>query len=198
MEPAPGDLRIVQALLNTAGIDQRTEQLVSPRALADWLMHWTLLSRGSELGPTDLERMLEIRAGLRALVRANRGQVPAPEAVERLDLAASAATLRVRFAGVGGATLVPASGGLDEALARLFEIVAVAHRDGHWQRLKLCIDKPCRSAFYDFSNGRSAKWCTARCGNKGSARTYRRRRKHYQLRAARERHAALRSQPDNS
>ncbi len=187
IEPAPGELRIVQAWLNTAGAGDRLEELRSPRALADWLERWSLLRRGSELQPADLEQAILIRSGLRSLIATNVGPPPAAEVTAMLDRAAAAVPIRVRFASDGSVRLEPTAEGLGEALARLFEIVALGQRDGHWRRLKLCRREGCQAAFYDFSNGLSAKWCSRRCGNKGSSRTYRGRSKRYREQRRRER-----------
>ncbi len=189
IEPAPGDLRIVQAWVNTDRSD-RGEELSAPRVLADWLKHWDLLSRGTELEPADHGQAIEARSGLRALIRANHGPPPAPAVTAALDRMAAAAPIRVRFFSDGGARLEPVTSGLGEALARLFEIVALAQRAGRWRRLKLCQRRDCRAAFYDFSPGVSAKWCSRRCGTKGSSKTYRGRRKRYREQARRQRPAS--------
>lgn len=189
IEPAPGDLRIVQAWVNTDR-SGRGEELTGPRALADWLEHWSLLYRGTELEPADHKHALEVRSGLRALIRANHGPSPSPEMVAVLDRAAAAAPIRVRFFSDGSVRLEPTASGLGAALAGLFEIVALAQRDGHWRRLRQCQRQECRAAFYDFSPGVSAKWCSRRCGNKGSSKTYRGRRKRYREQARRQRPAS--------
>ncbi|MCP3956250.1 MAG: CGNR zinc finger domain-containing protein [bacterium] len=187
IEPAPGDLRIVQALINTGLPGHRGDVLASPRALADWLALWGLLSRGSDLAPADVEHAASVRSGLEALVRASHGPPPAPEVVEMLDRAAVAAPRRTRFDIDGSVRVEPVDAGLTGALARLFRIVALAHRDDQWRRLKLCAREGCGAAFYDFSHACSASWCSRRCGNKGSSQTYRERRKRYRARARRDR-----------
>ncbi len=187
VEPAPGDLRIVQALVNSAGAGGRGEELSSPRALADWLARWGLMGRGAEPTPADLEQMRSVRAGLEAAIRASHGPPPAPEVVDRLDAAAASAPVRVRFDSAGGARFEADATGFAGALAGLFAEVALAHHDDRWQRLKLCPREGCGAAFYDFSSARAAKWCSRRCGNKGSSETYRGRRKRYRARQRRER-----------
>ena len=103
IEPAPGDLRIVQALIITGTPPYRRGELASPRALADWLERWGLLDRDSELAPADVEQAAAVRSALEALVRANHGPPPAPEIVQTLDRAAAAAPRRTRFAADGSA-----------------------------------------------------------------------------------------------
>ncbi len=53
--PAPGELRIVQELVNTANLEAKTDVWSSPAALADWLMRQALLLSGTELDGTDVE-----------------------------------------------------------------------------------------------------------------------------------------------
>ena len=187
LEPAPGDLRIIQAFVNTARSDSKGEELGSARALTDWLARWDLLSRGVELGPADFEAGLEIRAGFRSMILANHGVTPAPEVVELLDRTSVAAPIHVRVGADGSTRREPGVEGLGEAWAHLFDIFALSQRDDRWRRLKLCARDGCRAAYYDFSNARLAKWCSARCGARGSSKTYRARKKRYIERARRER-----------
>ncbi|MCP3963706.1 MAG: hypothetical protein GY719_38205 [bacterium] len=190
IEPAPGDLRIVQALVITGTPPYRRGRLSSPRALADWLVHWGLLSRRCELTPADVEQAVSVRSGLEALVRASHGPAPSPEVVEMLDRAAVGAPRRTRITADGGARVEPVDEGFTGAVAHLFRIVALAHRDDHWRRLKLCVREGCGAAFYDFSNGVTGKWCTQRCGNRLKSLTYRKRRKRYLEQLRRERKAS--------
>ncbi len=185
VRPAPADLRIVQALVSTAGNDSHPEELSSSSALTHWLRRWDLLGGDDEMTEADLGRLLEVRAALRSLIRANRGPEPSPETLEVLDRFAAGAPLRARFG--GGRRFEPGADGLAAALARLFEIVIVADYVGRWERLKLCARDGCGAAYYDFSSARSAKWCSARCGDRGSSQTYRDRRKRYKARRRQQR-----------
>jgi predicted RNA-binding Zn ribbon-like protein len=173
LRPAPGDLRILQALLNTADAVAGTDELGSPRALAGWLARWGLAAAEAEIGAAELERAIALRDGLRALARANVGLPLDKDAVAGLDRAAAAATFRVRF--VGLATRVePAVDGLDGAFARLVRIAARAREDGSWKRLKVCDNEACGRSFYDFSRNGSGRWCVQRCANLIKSRIYRR------------------------
>jgi predicted RNA-binding Zn ribbon-like protein len=176
LPPAPGELRVVQAFVNTRDIEEDTDELESPEALGAWLAAWGLLARGPAPGLRELEQAKEVREALRGLLLANNGAPLEPKTVEILDQAAEKASLRVGFGTDGIATLQPAATGWEGALARLLELVVVARIDGSWPRLKACPNEECHWAFYDFSKNRSSKWCTMkRCGNLMNARAYRKR-----------------------
>lgn len=187
LAPAPGDLRIVQALVNTRDLERGTDELATPRALADWLARRGLLPAGTELGATDVGRVIEVREALRAMLLANNGGRQAEKAVADLDRVASEAPVVVRF-GAGFETRFEAGDrGLGGALGRLFAIVASARLEGSWPRFKACADGDCRAAFYDGSPNRSGKWCSMRrCGNRRNSRVSKVRRRRYK--------AALRQQ----
>ncbi len=176
--PAPGDLRLVQAFVGTAVGAGGAEELTSPAALVDWLARWRLIAPGAKLTPADLERAVAVRAALRALIRINSGASPHAEALARLDAAAVEAPLVVRFGRDGSVRLEPSADGLASALGRLFATVTLARRDGLWRRVKLCANSECGRVFYDQSPNRSGRWCTNRCRSLLNARTYRRRHPH--------------------
>lgn len=173
---APGDLGIVQDFVNTAANDKEDERLKTPADLADLLVKSRLLPPGTPLTEEDLQRALDVRQGLRALLHVNNGGQPSEPAVERLDRAASPAPLRIRFEAGGSSRLEPSSQGYDGALAHLLAIVLEAQRGGEWARLKVCGNPGCRRAFYDGSKSRVAKWCGGTCSSLVHGRLYRHRR----------------------
>lgn len=188
LPPAPGELRVVQAFVNTRDIEEGTDELDSPAALAAWLAAWGLLAPGPAPGLRELEQAQEVREALRGLLLANNGAPLDPKTVEILDGVAEKASLRVGFGTDGIATLQPAVTGWEGALARLLQLVVVARIEGLWPRLKACPNDECNWAFYDFSKNRSSKWCTMkRCGNLMNARAYRRRRGAVHLAESRQR-----------
>ncbi len=175
LAPAPGELCIVQALVNTVDHRRRTDELRTPRALADWLQRWRLWGDSAELGDAELERALAVREGLRTLVAGNARQKVDAAALERLDQAMAKPTIRVRFA-AGTPQLEVAVGGFEGALGHLGRIVARANQEGVWRRLKVCRGEVCGWAFYDSSPNAKRKWCSMqRCGNRVKARTFRQR-----------------------
>lgn len=178
LPPAPGDLRVVQAFVNTRDIEEGTDELESPAALEAWLADWGLLAKGPPPGAGDLEQAKEVREALRGLLLANNGAPLDPKTAESLDRAAGEVSLRISVGPDGVADLEPAEAGWKGALARLLELVVVARIEGRWPRLKACPNDECHWAFYDFSKNRSSKWCTMkRCGNLMNARAYRSRKK---------------------
>jgi len=174
LPPAPGELRIVQAFLNTAPGWKTSEELTDPDALAGWLELWELIPQDTEIGKGELRRVLAVRQGLRAMVRARDGKA-APRAAEALDREAGRSRVRPRFQADGGVYYEVAAEGFEGALSRIFDAVRSAQLDGSWLLFKLCADPHCGQAFYDFSTNHGARWCREICGNRRSAASYRRR-----------------------
>lgn len=182
--PAPGDLALVQALVNTTSPEQGDE-LTNPRRLVDWLVRHQLLDAGVELGEEGLRRTLDARRGLRALLSAEMAGRKADAGVlGRLQQAAAGARAEVRFDDGGPVGFDSASRSLDDALGTLFAAVAAARLAGQWPLLKLCAREECRRAFFDDSQSRTGKWCTARCGDRVRAAAYRRTARYRQLRGS--------------
>ena len=171
MEPAPGELRLVQAFVNTSDLDAGTDQLASPQALADWLARHGLLPPGTGLSATDWQRALEVREGWRSLVAGALSE----RLAGALDRVTRAALLRPRHGADGSLRLEPAAAGLDGALGRLLAIVARAQVDGSWRQLKVCASGSCRAIFWDRSSNHSKRWCRPLCGNRTSSRISKRR-----------------------
>ncbi len=169
LKPAPGDLRLLQAFLNTAALE-----LDSPQALADWLELWGLMAPGVRLDQSDLERTIAVREATRTLLARGPAAV-VDAAAERLDQAMATATIRARFGSGRRIRLEPAPGGLDGALARLCAILAKAQFVGTWLRLKICGAPNCGAAFFDDSKNHSRRWCSTRCCSRVTSMNFRRR-----------------------
>ena len=82
LPPAPGQLRILQAFVNTIDLRAGTD-LAGPRALAEWLEHWGLAPPGLELTDDDLGKAKELREAVHTLIRCAPGK--APNAAARID-----------------------------------------------------------------------------------------------------------------
>ena len=176
---APGQLALVQALVNTQHGQGRYAhvELTSPEQLRAWLVAHRLLAAGTPVTPGDFRRVLQLREALRSLLGANNERETPASQVDVLNRLASNAPLTVRVQHDGVPTLEPDIAGVDGAIARLVGIVFTAMTDGTWARLKACRNERCQKAFYDTSKNRSGAWCSmAGCGSRFKARAYRHRR----------------------
>jgi predicted RNA-binding Zn ribbon-like protein len=179
-EPAPGELGLVQAFVNThydIEHDHGAEILHSPRALAGWLGARGLLSPArAGLSRTDLRRAVGVREGLRAMLHANNGADCDREALARLNQAATHPGIVIQFDADGRPRFEPHERDIDGALALMLAIVARAQLEGDWPRFKACPGDDCGWAFYDYSRNQASGWCSmAVCGSRSKARAYRRR-----------------------
>ena len=175
---APEPLRLVQRFVNSVDLESGEDELTSPDALRDWLAERGLMEGGGKVSAADLRRALDVREGLRAVLRHNNGLPLDETRVERLDGAVRRAGVRVRFTPGRDPELVPDAEGVDGAIGQLMAIVASAVEHGHWERLKACPREECEWAFYDNSKNRSGRWCSMEaCGNIEKARAFRERRR---------------------
>jgi predicted RNA-binding Zn ribbon-like protein len=175
---APGALALVQAFVNTVDFEPSKEDLRTPGQLYQWLCDHGLVEDGQSLDQQDLDRTLEFREALRALLLANNGGDLTADAIETINRVGHNARFVVRFDADGRSRLEPSVAGVDAAFARLLAIVNTAMTEGTWPRLKACRSHTCQWAFYDASKNRSGAWCSmAVCGSRSKARSYRERRR---------------------
>jgi predicted RNA-binding Zn ribbon-like protein len=175
---APAPLDVVQRFVNSVDLESGEDELTSPEALAAWLTGRGLMDAGERAAKADLRRAIDVREGLRALLAANNGLPLDAKKVERLDAAASRASVRVVFRPGAPPALSPEARGVDGAIARLMAIVAGAVEQGRWERLKACPREVCEWAFFDHSKNRSGRWCRMEeCGNIEKARAFRERQR---------------------
>ena len=174
--PAPGDLELVRAFINTWDADEDVETIPGPAELRGWLVAHGLLDGEAGVTVADHRQAVAVREALRAVLLANSGLDLDPDAAPVLDDAALRARLGVRFDAAGQVHTAPEAGGVAGAMGRLLAIVATAQEEGTWPRLKACLADDCQWAFYDLSRNRSAVWCDMKvCGNRQKVRSYRER-----------------------
>lgn len=172
----PGELRLVEELVNSVDLEGERDDLGNPSALAEWLREHGLAEAGATFGHEDVARAVAFREALRGLLLANNEGELDPRALATLNAAARGAELVVTLDSEGRARLEPESGGIDRVFGRLLGIVAQAQAEGTWDRLKACPWHSCHFAFYDNSRNRSRTWCSMSvCGNRAKAQAYRRR-----------------------
>ena len=171
-EPAEGDLRLVQDFVNTLDRENGVELFDGPEGLDAWLAH-----RGLDRGDrtrADVQRALELREALRAILLANHGGPDPGEAFDTLAAFARAAGLSPVF---DAPRLAPSAGGLDTVFGEILAVAFAAMLDGRWERLKACPRDVCGWVFHDRSPANRGTWCSMRiCGNRVKASAYYRRR----------------------
>ncbi len=190
--PAPGDLALVQAFINShydLEFEHGADLFATPAALTNWLDRRGLREptpKQALVTRADVRRAVAAREGLRALARANGEpadfaepvQPDLPETLAALNAAAAGAAVEVRFSERGPRFLPAAREGGERALGIVLAFAAGAMIDGSWTRLKVCPGDDCGWAFYDHSRNQSGRWCSmAVCGGRAKARGYYRRRR---------------------
>lgn len=172
---APGSLEMVRRFVNTLEVEDEIEHLDTVSGLGDWLREWDLPSSG--LTSDDLERAIELREALRALIGVAPGAVPEPGIVKRLNEALAGSGVALRFEANGSCRLQGAGSGLDVAFGLIAAAVREAMVTGSWDKLKICSAHTCGWAFYDHSRNHSRTWCRMQeCGNRAKVRAFRERR----------------------
>ena len=176
---APGDLWLVQELVNTRDVQPNTDELADVASLRSWLVAHGVLDEATaaEIDAADLERITAFREAMRELLRTNLGDPIPAGALGVLNAEAGRSALRVDFGHRGCAGLVPMGrSAADQVLGRLLAGVAAADVEGSWKRLKVCADDTCAWAYYDASRNASRSWCSMKsCGNRAKARRHRQR-----------------------
>ena len=177
-ELAPGELASVQRFINSADLEDGTDELRDVVGAVAWLRENLGLERGASLDEAARQRLLAVREGLRALALANNDGELDAAAVAAMRSAAG----EVRLTPVvdnGGVRLAMCTGGVDGVIARLLSTVAESTVDGTWRRLKACRSHTCVWAFYDRSKNASGAWCRmdGSCGNRDKVRRYRARKR---------------------
>src|SRR4051812_5842611 len=174
--PAPGELELVRAFVNTWDAEDDVENLSGPAELRDWLIEHDLLDGGARVTGADHRHAIETREALRAVLLANAGLDLDPGAAPVLDDAARRARLGVRFDQDGHVRTEPDAGGVGGALGRLLAMGAAAQEGGRGSGLKASLADACQGAYFARSGTPSGFWCDMKiCGNRRKVRSYRER-----------------------
>jgi predicted RNA-binding Zn ribbon-like protein len=179
--PAPGSLRLVQALVNTLSVEFERDLLGTRETAAAWLTAAGLLpadpapSAEPALSAAEHAALLELREAIRAVLAAHTSQAADQAAADRLTRALASCRLAVTARPDGGMSLASAD---HDPFSRALGVVAVAIAEaavtGTWARLKSCPGHLCGWAFYDRSAAARSRWCSMQlCGSRAKMRTYR-------------------------
>jgi predicted RNA-binding Zn ribbon-like protein len=178
-KPAPEPLRRVQGLINTIDRESGQDRLTEVGDARPWLEANGLLTSAHPLTADDLDVLVGVREGLRALVIHNTGgPTPDPAATAPLRALADEVPVRAALDGDGRVLVGPVGDSVRARLLGLLLVVEAAQRDGTWLHLKACANDDCQWAFYDRSRNHGGTWCDmSTCGNKLKNRDFRARRR---------------------
>jgi predicted RNA-binding Zn ribbon-like protein len=170
-KPAPGDLLLLQAFVNTFEADTGIDVLTECAEANSWLHQSGLVNTAVDLDDSGLARLRDVREAFRMLLVHNAGLGnPGPADIDLLNesLGDSAIVLRVDTEDQHSVQAVPTgTDPIGNATVRLLLIARDAQREGTWSRLKACSRSECRWAYYDRSHSQRGRWCDmATCGNR--------------------------------
>jgi predicted RNA-binding Zn ribbon-like protein len=162
---ADGELRLVQALLNTAALPKdpvvSPDLLDAPGSAAAWLES---VGVSPEIpGIRDLQNLRDaIRQAL--IQRDHEPDAEVPEIVIPTEISL----------GDRGTVRLDTDAGLRQ---RVLAAIYAAQLTGTWNRFKVCRNPECRVAFWDQSRNTSAAWHDSRtCGNLANLHSHRARK----------------------
>ncbi len=182
-KPAPGDLLLLQAFINTYEADTGRDLLSQQATANTWLHDSGLVPAGTDLDDSSLIRLREIREAFRTLLVHNAGPgSPSFRDLDVLNVSVSGSAVGFHIDTDDGWRVQEVPTGSDPvgvAAVRLLLIVRDAQREGTWERLKACSRRECRWAYYDRSHSRRGRWCDmASCGNRVKNQMLRNRKQH--------------------
>jgi len=173
--PAPGSLRLIQALVNTLNAEAGLDLLATRAEAAEWLVAGGLLATGSRLTGAEHQAFLELREAVRGVLAAHTDRLENPAAASRLAVALAPCRLGLAIGPAGDMQLVSTD---HDPFQRVIGAVAIAIAEaavgGTWARLKSCPAHLCGWAFYDRSASGQSRWCSMQlCGSRSKMRAYR-------------------------
>ena len=173
--PAPGSLRLVQALVNTLNAETGQDLLGTAPEAAAWLGAVGLLPPGSVLAGPQQAALLELREATRQVLSGHIHRWDDPVAACRLTMALAPCRLTLAVEPAGGVRLVSADyDPFSRVIGGIAAAIAAAATAGTWARLKCCPGRRCGWAFYDRSASSRSRWCSMQiCGARAKMRAYR-------------------------
>lgn len=173
--PAPGSLRLVQALVNTYNGESGKDLLCSADDAARWIAAAGLLPAGSSLSGTEQRALVELREAIRQVLGTHNKGVADAEAASRLTVALSSCRLVPSAQPAGSVQLICSDHDpFARVVGQVAVVIAEAAAHGTWERLKSCPGHQCGWAFYDRSASGRSRWCSMDlCGARSKMRAYR-------------------------
>src|SRR5437667_6409325 len=159
--PAPGSLRLIQALVNTLNAETGRDLLGTAPEAVRWLTAGRLLPAGAALTGAQQVALLELREATRQVLGGHAERREDPEAAGRLTMALAPSRLTLAVDPAGGVRLVSADHDpFSRVIGGVAAAIAAAAMAGTWARLKCCPGQRCGWAFYDRSSSSRSRWCS--------------------------------------
>ena len=173
--PAPGSLRLIQALVNTLNAETGRDLLGTAPEAGRWLTAAGLLPGGSVVTGVQRAALAELREATRQVLGSHVERREDPEAAGRLTMALAPSRLTMAVDPAGGVRLVSADHDpFSRVIGAVAAAIAEAATTGTWARLKCCPGRRCGWAFYDRSASSRSRWCSMQiCGARAKMRAYR-------------------------
>jgi predicted RNA-binding Zn ribbon-like protein len=173
--PAPGSLRLIQALVNTLNAETDRDLLGTVAEAARWLAAARLMPAGSHLTGAQHGALLELREAIRQVLSGHAERRDDPAAAARLTMALACCRLALAVDPAGDVRLVSADHDpFSRVVGEVAMAIAAAAAAGTWGRLKCCPGLRCGWAFYDRSASSRSRWCSMQlCGARSKMRAYR-------------------------
>jgi predicted RNA-binding Zn ribbon-like protein len=173
--PAPGSLRLIQALVNTLNAETGRDLLGTAPEAGRWLTAAGLLPGGSVVTGVQRAALAELREATRQVLGSHVERREDPEAAGRLTMALAPSRLTLAVDPAGGVRLVSADHDpFSRVIGAVAAAIAEAATTGTWARLKCCPGRRCGWAFYDRSASSRSRWCSMQiCGARAKMRAYR-------------------------
>ncbi len=173
--PAPGSLRLIQALVNTLNAETGRDLLGTVPEAARWLTAVGLLPPRSALTGVQQAALVELREATRQVLSGHVERREDPETASRLTMALASSRLTLAVDPAGGVRLVSADHDpFSRVIGGVAAAIAEAATAGTWGRLKCCPGRRCGWAFYDRSASSRSRWCSMQiCGARAKMRAYR-------------------------
>jgi predicted RNA-binding Zn ribbon-like protein len=173
--PAPGSLRLIQALVNTWNAETGRDLLGTAPEASRWLIAAGLLPDRLALTGVQRAALVELREATRQVLGGHIERREDPEAAGRLTMALAPSRLTLAVDPAGGVRLVSADHDpFSRVIGAVAAAIAEAATTGTWARLKCCPGRRCGWAFYDRSASSRSRWCSMQiCGARAKMRAYR-------------------------
>ncbi|MBC9711329.1 CGNR zinc finger domain-containing protein [Streptomyces sp. TRM66268-LWL] len=167
----PTAAALVEAFANTVDVEEASDEIATPAALATWLHSRGLRTSRAAVPAGTHASYLALRAGIREQLGAHVGDTPDPGLLAAADRVL--ADHPVLVTANGSLTAAPGLPPDRHPIAQLAIAWTELTTTGDAIRLKRCAEHACAWVFWDTSKNRSRRWCSMKiCGNRNKSRAY--------------------------